>query len=54
VKKKSGRPPNAVDEVHELLGLSINSEGTSSALAAMADSDPIQQSCPQAEEINVE
>jgi hypothetical protein len=41
VKKKSGRPPNAVEEVHELLDLPINSEGTSSALAAMADADPM-------------
>jgi hypothetical protein len=37
VKEKSGCPPNAVEEVHELLDLPINSEGTSSALAAMAD-----------------
>jgi hypothetical protein len=54
VKKKSGRPPNAVEEVHELLELPINSEGTSSALAAMADSDPMLQLCPQAEESDVE
>jgi hypothetical protein len=39
VKKKSGRPPNAAEEVHELLDLPINSEGTSSALAAMANAD---------------
>jgi hypothetical protein len=39
VKKKSRRPPNAVEEVHEPLGLPINFEGTSSALAAMADAD---------------
>jgi hypothetical protein len=54
VKKNSGCPPNAVEEVHELLDLPINSEGTSSALAAMADSDPMQQLCPQADESNVE
>jgi hypothetical protein len=55
VKKKSGYPPNAVEEVHELLDLPINSEGTRSALAAMmADSDPMQQLCPQADESNVE
>jgi hypothetical protein len=39
VKNKSGRPPNAVEEVHELLDLPINSEGTSSALAAITDAD---------------
>jgi hypothetical protein len=39
VKKRSGRPPNAVEEVYELLDLPINSEGTSSALAASADAD---------------
>jgi hypothetical protein len=54
VKKKSGCPLNAVEEVHELLDLPLNSEGTSSALAAMADSDPMQQLCPQADENNVE
>jgi hypothetical protein len=54
VKKKSGRPPNAVEEVHELLNFPINYEGTSSALAAMANYDPLQQLCPQAEENNVE
>jgi hypothetical protein len=43
VKEKSDCPPNAAGEVHELLDLPINSEGTSSALAAMADSDPMQQ-----------
>jgi hypothetical protein len=54
VKTKSDCPPNAVEEVHELLDLQINSEGTSSALAAMADSDQMQQLCPQADENNVE
>jgi hypothetical protein len=54
VKKKSGCPSNAVEEVHELLDLPINSEGASSALAAMADSGPMQQVCPQADENNVE
>jgi hypothetical protein len=39
VKKKRGRPRNAVEEVHEILDLPINSEGTSSALAAMTDAD---------------
>jgi hypothetical protein len=39
VKKKSGRPPNAVEEVHELSDLPINSEVTSSSLAAIADAD---------------
>jgi hypothetical protein len=41
VKKKSGRPPNAVEEIHELLDVPINSECTSSALAAMADADSL-------------
>jgi hypothetical protein len=39
VKKKSGRPPKPVEEVHQLSDLPINSEGTSSALAAIADAD---------------
>jgi hypothetical protein len=52
VKKKSGCPLNSIEEVHELLDLPIKSEGTSSALAAKANSDPMQQLCPQADENN--
>jgi hypothetical protein len=43
VKEKSDCPPNAVEEVHELLDLPINSEGTTHGISTQCNNNVHKQ-----------